>query len=112
MARASPLYTCSMSDVVLIDVRKFRFTSTPFAHHSIHSNQIPSKRIQSTCHEPEAVNEMQLFCNWFYLAWRHLAFTYNDFISEADVLFVILQNDKDGSRIKLLTQFSDKQMAL
>ena len=51
----------SISDVVLIDVGEFHFTSAPFACHSIRSNQISKEEIQAIQHESEAVDESLTF---------------------------------------------------
>ena len=75
MTRTSVLPTCSMSDVVLINVYKFHFASALFA---CHSNQIPSERVQATHHELKAVDELQLSHDQFYLAQRCLIFIYGD----------------------------------
>ena len=92
------LSTYSMSDVVLIDVHEFYFTSALFVHHP--TNQIPSERVQGTRHEPKAVSESQLSCDQFYLTQRHLAFTYIDIDFKVDVLFITLGDHLNGTGIK------------
>ena len=95
------LLTHSMSDIVLIDVGKFHFTSTPFTHHPIHSNQIPREQVSATCHEPNAVNELQLSLNLFYLTQRGLVFIYSNTDIEADVLLQVFSIHADGASIEL-----------
>ena len=91
--------------LVLIDVHEFCFTSTPFKHHPIRPSQIPGERVQATRHEPNAVNESQLFDDLLCLTQRGLIFIYGKVDIEADVLFLILSNDASGSGIELVSQF-------
>ena len=108
MTSTSSLPTRSMSDIVLIDVSNFHFTSTPFANHPIHPNQIPRERVQATRHESNTVNELQLSGDPLCLTERGLVFIDTDIDIEADVLLLVFSNDIDRPRIELLPQLSDE----
>ena len=106
MTCTSALPTCSMSNIVLINVGEFCFASTPFAHHPIHPSQIPREQVQADRHEPNTVNELQPFRNLLLLTQRGLILVNRDIDIEADVFLLILSNHANRSRIELLPQLN------
>ena len=98
-----------MSNVVLINV-----SASALTYHPIHPKQIPSEQVQSTHHNPDAVDKSKLNFLLLNPTTLILILTHNDISIKADILLLILSNYSNsgahGFRIKLLPQLSNEQM--
>ena len=90
MTHTSALLIHSMSGVVLNDMHEFCFTSALFEHHPFHPNQILRKRVQTTHHEPNTVDESQLSYDLLCLTRRCLVFIYGDSDTEFSLFSVMM----------------------
>ena len=81
-----------MSNLVWINVGKFRFVFALITHHPIHFNQIPIKQVQAIHHKPNIVNKSKL--NFLFLDPTPLIPIQTHDDSRKDGLILIMISEK------------------